>query len=90
MPDQSRASNILNTFGVILIAALIVCLLIVMNYTTESNLITVDVAKIQSKNKSRVIQEVALLTAEVRNLEKDIDTILEILKKQQREKSKKE
>lgn len=48
-----------------------------MNSTAESNSITVDVAKIQTENKTRVVKEVALLTAEIKNLQKDMDKILE-------------
>ena len=62
----------------------------VMNQTAESNKVTADIAKIQSEHKSRVIQEVALLTAQLRNVEKDMDDILAILKKiEKAEKEKK-
>ena len=61
-----------------------------MNQTAESNKVTADIAKIQSEHKSRVIQEVALLTAQLRNVEKDMDEILAILKKiEKAEKEKK-
>ena len=62
----------------------------VMNQTAESNKVTADIAKIQSEHKSRVIQEVALLTAQLQNVEKDMDDILAILKKiEKAEKEKK-
>ncbi len=62
----------------------------VMNQTAESNKVTADIAKIESEHKSKVIQEVALLTAQLRNVEKDMDEILSILKKiEKAEKEKK-
>ena len=52
-----------------------------MNATAESNKVTADIAKIQSEHKSTVIQEVAMLTAQLKNVEKDLDKILVIIKK---------
>ena len=83
---MKNLDKFLNVFGIILVAAFAVCSFLVMSYTTESNKVTVDVARIQSKNKSRVIQEIGLLTAEVRNLEKDVYKILEAIKKIERDK----
>ncbi len=62
----------------------------VMNQTAESNKVTADIAKVQSERKSRVVREVALLTAELRNLQKDIDAIMAVLRKiEKAEKEKK-
>tara|TARA_B100001094_G_C18164164_1_gene791046 strand:+ start:791 stop:976 length:186 start_codon:yes stop_codon:yes gene_type:complete len=61
-----------------------------MNQTAESNKVTADIAKVQSERKSRVVREVALLTAELRNLQKDIDAIMAVLRKiEKAEKEKK-
>lgn len=64
---------------VVLMLLLTAASFMIMYSTAESNTITVDVARIQSKNKSRIIQEVALLTVGVKNLQKDMDKILDTL-----------
>jgi len=69
----------INVVTVLLLALLGIAGFMVMYHTTESNVVTADIAKIQSKHKKRVIQEVALLTAEIKNLEKDIANIGKIL-----------
>ena len=81
--------KILNISGIVLAGAFVVCAFLAMNYTAESNKVTVDVARIQSKNKMRVLQEVGLLTAEVRNLEKDMSKVLEAVKNIQKENCRK-
>lgn len=77
MEDKRVLEKVTNVFGAIVIAAFIICAFMIMNSTAESNSITVDVAKIQTENKTRVVKEVALLTAEIKNLQKDMDKILE-------------
>ena len=69
----------INTMVVVLMLLLTAASFMIMYSTAESNTITVDVARIQSKNKSRIIQEVALLTVGVKNLQKDMDKILDTL-----------
>lgn len=87
---KQRAEKILMAVTALLIGCLGIAGFMVMNQTAESNKVTTDIAKIQSEHKSRVIQEVALLTAQLRNLEKDMDDILTILKKiEKAEKEKK-
>ena len=82
--------KLINIVTILLVGALGVAGFMVMNQTAESNKVTADIAKIQSEHKSRVIQEVALLTAQLRNVEKDMDEILAILKKiEKAEKEKK-
>jgi hypothetical protein len=75
-------NKFVNISTILLIGAFVICTFMVMNHTADSNKITVDVARIQSKHKLKVLQEIALLTAEVRNLEKDIDKILKIVRKE--------
>ena len=94
LPDMEKIKNkrnlnrILNITTILLVGALGIAGFMVMNQAAESNKVTADIAKIQSKNKSKVVQEVALLTIEMRNLQKDMDAILAVLEKI--EKAKKE
>ena len=81
MKMGNKLEKIANTTAILLVAALGIVGFIVMYHTTESNVVTADIAKIQSQHKTRVIQEVALLTAEIRNLGKDVDEIRKILSK---------
>ena len=71
--------------AIVLLLALVAVGFIVMQKTTESNAVTAEIALIQAKNKKRVIQEVGLLTAEMRNLQKDIEAIREKLTKRVKE-----
>ena len=88
--NKAKAEKILTTVTILLIGSLGIAGFMVMNQTAESNKVTADIAKIQSEHKSRVIQEVALLTAQLRNVEKNMDDILAILKKiEKAEKEKK-
>ncbi len=88
--NKIKVEKILTIVTVLLVGALGIAGFMVMNQTAESNKVTADIAKIQSEHKSRVIQEVALLTAQLRNVEKDMDDILAILKKiEKAEKEKK-
>jgi len=88
--NKKGLQNLINIVTVLLVGTLGIAGFMVMNQTAESNKVTADIAKIQSEHKSRVIQEVALLTAQLRNVEKDMDDILAILKKiEKAEKEKK-
>ena len=83
-------TKLINIVTILLVGCLGIAGFMVMNQTAESNKVTADIAKIQSEHKSRVIQEVALLTAEMRNLQKDMDEILELIKEiEKAEKEKK-
>ncbi|MBG17389.1 MAG: hypothetical protein CMB77_03435 [Euryarchaeota archaeon] len=79
--SKKGLENLINIVTILLVGCLGIAGFMVMNQTAESNKVTADIAKIQSEHKSRVIQEVALLTAQLRNVEKDMDEILAILKK---------
>jgi hypothetical protein len=68
-------AKFLDRIAIALLLALVGVGFSIMYYTAESNTVTTDVALIQTKNKSRVIQEIRLLTLEVRNLQKDVDVI---------------
>ena len=88
--NKKGLQNLINSVTILLVGCLGIAGFMVMNQTAESNKVTADIAKIQSEHKSRVIQEVALLTAQLRNVEKDMDDILAILKKiEKAEKEKK-
>ena len=66
------------------LALVVVAMCMIMVHTVESNLTTADIALIQAKNKKRTLQEVALLTAEVRMLQGDMEKIHSLLVEQER------
>ena len=70
-----------DTIAIVLLLALVGVGFIVMKKTTESNAVTAEIALIQAQNKKRVIQEVGLLTAEIKNLQKDLNRVRTILQK---------
>ena len=74
-------TKFVDSLAIVLLLALVGTGFMVMKSTTESNLVTADIALIQAKNKRKVLTEVGLLTAEVRNLQKDIEGVREKLKK---------
>jgi len=80
----------INVVTIVLLLLLASASFMIMDKTAESNKITVDVAKLQSKEKSSVLQEVALLTAEMKNLQKDMSKILETLNEIKKKSSKKQ
>ena len=65
--------------AIAVLALLVVAMCMVMVHTVESNVTTADIALIQAKNKKRTIQEVALLTAEMRMLQNDVDRLHKLL-----------
>ena len=74
-------TKFVDSLAIVLLLALVGTGFMVMKSTTESNLVTADIALIQAKNKRKVLTEVGLLTAEVRILQKDIEGVREKLKK---------
>ena len=78
-------SKYLDRIAIGLLLSLVFVGIMIMKNTVESNAVTTDVALIQVKNKKRVIQEIALLTAEMRILQRDIDAIRDILEKERNE-----
>ena len=86
--QKRKAEKILTTVTILLVAALGIAGFMVMEQTAESNKVTADIAKAQSKNKSRVVREVNLLTVEIKNLQKDMSRILLLV--EEIEKSNKE
>lgn len=72
----------------LLIGAVLSCFIMLKN-TAESNLMTVEVADIQQKNVNKTIREVRLLSAEIKNIQKDMDEILKTLEKINKKSSKK-
>ena len=67
--------------------ALLLCLvgvgLTVAYKTTESNVTTIDVAKIQAANKGKVLKEIKLLSLELRMLKSDVEEIRDKLKEEE-------
>ena len=74
-------AKFVDVLAITLLLALVGAGFMVMKKTSESNVVTADIALIQAKNKKRVIQEVGLLSAEIRNLQKDVEHLREKLEK---------
>jgi len=79
--EYLNMSKLLDRIAIALLLALVGVGFSIMYHTAESNAVTTDVALIQTKNKARVIQEIRLITLEIRNLQKDIDVIRDALTK---------
>ena len=88
--QKRKAEKILTTVTILLVAALGIAGFMVMEQTAESNKITTDIAKVQSKNKSLLVREVALLTVEIRNLQKDMEEIMSLVKEIEKSKERKD
>jgi peptidoglycan hydrolase CwlO-like protein len=76
--------KVVDTIAIVLLLALVAVSFIIMQKTAESNAVTADIALIQAQNKKRVIIEVGLLTAEVKNLQKDIESLRNKLNKEKK------
>ena len=83
-----KLSKFVDTLAIVLLLALLGAGFMVMNKTSESNLVTADIALIQAKNRKRVIQEVALLSAEIKNLQKDIEDLRKRIRHQNEDMAK--
>lgn len=79
----------MDTMVVVLLLGAVVSCFIVLKNTAESNLITVEVAGAQQKNVNKTIREVQLLSAEIKNIQKDMGEILNALEKINKKSSKK-
>ena len=73
-----------NIIAIVLLLGLAVCAMMVMQNTTESNVVTTKAAMHQAKKESAVAKEVRLLTLELRNLQKDVEGIKKRSRKQKR------
>ena len=71
----------LDRITIALLLALVCVGLTVAHKTTESNLTTVDVAKIQAENRGKLLKEIKLLSLELRMLKSDVEEIRDRLKK---------
>ena len=71
----------IDKIAIAVLALVVVAMCMVMVHTVESNVTTADIALIQAKNKKRTLQEVALLTAEMRMLQDDVDKLHKLLLK---------
>ena len=65
----------IDKIAIAMLALVTVAMCLVMVHTVESNVTTADIAVIQSKYKKQTLQEVALLTAEVRMLQNNIEKL---------------
>ena len=75
-------SKIIDRIAIGLLLSLVFVGIMIAKNTVESNAVTTDVALIQAKNKSKVLQEIGLLTAELRILQRDVETIRDMLEKE--------
>lgn len=75
MVEKKKVAAIINIVTIVLLLGLLVPVFMVLKHTAESNEVTTRVALIQSKEESRIVKEVRLLTLELRNLQKNMDEI---------------
>jgi 5-bromo-4-chloroindolyl phosphate hydrolysis protein len=73
-----------DTIAIVLLLALVGTGFMIMKSTVESNAVTADIALIQAKHKKSVLVEVGLLTAEMKNLQKNLDSIRDQLEKKEK------
>lgn len=88
--NRKNLEKLLTGTTILLVGILGIAGFMVLDLTAESNKVTVDVAKIQSEHKSQISKEVALMTSELRNLQKDMDKILSLIKEIEKKESKNE
>ncbi len=76
-----KLSKIVDISAIILLLLLVLCAFMIMRDTTESNAVTTEIiAHEAKKNKNKkVMIQIGLLNAEMRNLQKDMDSIRENL-----------
>lgn len=81
-----KLSKIVDIFAITLLLLLVVCAFMIMRGTTESNAITTEIVAHEAKKdkNKRVLIQMGLLTAEVKNLQKDMDSLLEEVKQLQK------
>jgi len=72
---KSKIFDTLNIVGVVLLLGIVVSSFMAYRSTVESNVVTTDVALLQSKEESRIVREMRLLTLELRNLQSDINAV---------------
>ncbi len=76
-----KLSKIVDISAITLLLLLVLCAFMIMRDTTESNAVTTEIiAHEAKKNKNKKIMiQIGLLNAEMRNLQKDMDSIRENL-----------
>ena len=77
-----KAEKIINFATILLVCALGIVSFYIMNLTAQSNSVTVDAVVHHSKKESLVVEEIRLLTLEIRNLEKQVKSLREEIEKQ--------
>ena len=83
-----KLAKIVDIVAIVLLLLLVMCGFMVMKRTADSNAVTADIARIQSKHKKSVLIEVGLMTTEMKNLQKDMQLIrkqLEEIKKDEKD-----
>ncbi len=65
----------MNTVTIVLLLGLVGVSFMIMKTTAESNSLSIDVTNMRSKKESKVVQEMRLMTLQMKNLQKDIEEI---------------
>ena len=72
---KNKAIDVLNVVGMELLLGIVITSFMAYRSTVESNVVTTEVALLQSKEESRLVKEMRLMTLELRNLQSDIDAV---------------
>jgi len=72
---KNKAIDVLNVVGMVLLLGIVITSFMAYRSTVESNVVTTEVALLQSKEESRLVKEMRLMTLELRNLQSDIDAV---------------
>ena len=76
-----KLTKFVDTIAIVLLLLLVGVGFMIMKTTVESNSVTADIAAIQAKHKKSVLIQVGLMTAEMKNLQKDMEAVREELEK---------
>tara|TARA_B100000214_G_C23966104_1_gene627788 strand:- start:1591 stop:1860 length:270 start_codon:yes stop_codon:yes gene_type:complete len=72
---KRKLEFLMNTVTIVLLLGLVGVSFMIMKTTAESNSLSIDVTNMRSKKESKVVQEMRLMTLQMKNLQKDIEEI---------------
>jgi|TARA_R110002074_G_scaffold230736_1_gene402287 uncharacterized protein YsxB (DUF464 family) len=78
---KRKLEFLMNTVTIVLLLGLVGVSFMIMRTTAESNSLSIDVTNIRSKKESKVVQEMRLMTLQMKNLQKDISEIRDKVEK---------
>jgi len=78
---KRKLEFLMNTVTIVLLLGLVGVSFMIMRTTAESNSLSIDVTNIRSKKESKVVQEMRLMTLQMKNLQKDISEIRDKIEK---------